>query len=155
MNKYAGGKGEENINWKGGVAEYPDHAQLKRNRLERLKQSGNKCEVCGGEAFCVHHIDGSVDNHDLDNLAVLCRPCHKILHNGRTEKNFSVRPKTSKYTREYGMTLREMTERFGGSPSVYYKLHREGKLHQVIDKLRADGQFPESEHFLNQEIEGE
>ena len=133
-----GGTGKNNNRWNGGISEYPNHGQLKRNRLEKLKQAGNKCEVCGDEAFCVHHLDGSVDNHDLDNLAVLCKKCHFILHAGRNEKNFSVRPKTSKYIREYGMTLREMAERFGGCETTYYYLHQRDELHKFIEEQKQE-----------------
>ena len=129
-----GGIGKNNNRWNDGASEYPNHTQLKRNRLEKLKQSGNKCEACGEDAFCVHHLDGSVDNHDLDNLAVLCRKCHSILHAGINEKNFSVRPKTSKYIRKYGMTLREMVERFGGTINTWYSLHKKGELRGFIDE---------------------
>ena len=129
-------RGPKNPRWNGGTSEYPNHSQMKRNRLEKLKQAHNKCEVCGGEAFCIHHIDESVDNHDLDNLAILCRKCHSILHAGRQN--------TSKYTREYGMTLHEMTDKFGGSPGVYYHLHKKGTLHGFIEQQLH-------EHFPNQE----
>jgi len=56
-----------------------------------LKRAGNKCEECGSkEKLEVHHIipleqfeerHNSEKNH-LDNLKVLCRPCHEIAHHG-------------------------------------------------------------------------
>jgi len=133
MSKYAGGKGEENINWKGGVADYPNHSEMKRNRLIKLKEANGKCEACEEEAFCVHHLDGSVDNHSLDNLAVLCKKCHYILHAGRNEENFSVRRKTSKYIREYGMTLKGIANKYGGTGAAYRYMHLKGELHQFIE----------------------
>ena len=130
-------RGEKNPRWNGGTSEYPNHAEMKRNRLQKLKKAKNKCEVCGDPAFCIHHLDGSVDNHSMDNLAILCKKCHHVLHAGRREVNFSDRPKTSKYIREYGMTLRQMAEQFGGTEGVYHKMHHEGKLKDFIEKQKA------------------
>ena len=129
-------KGEKNPRWNGGISEYPNHAEMKRNRLQKLKEAKNKCEVCGEEAFCIHHLDGSVDNHSMNNLAVLCKRCHHVLHAGRREVNFSDRPKTSKYIREYGMTLKQMMEQFGGSITRYRNMHQRGELKNFLEKLK-------------------
>lgn len=128
--------GDKNPNWNGGTAEYPNHAEMKRNRLIKLQETNNKCEVCGEEAHCIHHVDGSKDNHSLENLVVVCKKCHATLHAGRENGNFSTRPKTSKYIREYGMTLKEMSEKYGGSPLTYFNLHKTGKLHEELEKLK-------------------
>ena len=114
-------KGERNCNWKGGVATYPNHGEMKRNRLIKLQEAKGKCEVCGEDAYFVHHLDGSKDNHNLENLAVLCRKCHMILHHGEHRK-------TSKYIRLYGMSLKEMAEKFGGNVNRYFDLHKKGLL---------------------------
>ena len=127
-------KGEKNPRYNGGVSEYPDHSGMKHNRIIKLKEADGKCEVCGEEAFCIHHIDGSVDNHALENLAVLCKKCHFIMHAGRNEENFSVRPKTSKYIREYGMTLREIANKYGGTGAAYRYMHQRGELRAFIDE---------------------
>lgn len=66
------------------ASEYPRPGQMKRNRLEKLKEANGKCEVCGEEAKYVHHLDESKDNHKMDNLAALCMRCHSILHADRT-----------------------------------------------------------------------
>ena len=36
------------------------------------------CCVCRvpGKAIQIHHLDGNNNNHELDNLAVLCLHCH-------------------------------------------------------------------------------
>ena len=123
-------KGERNCNWKGGVAEYPNHGEMKRNRLIKLREAEGRCEVCGEEAFCVHHLDESKDNHDLDNLAVVCKKCHQVLHN---ENLPGMTRRTTKYIRLYGMSLREMTDKFGGTPTRYLYFHKQGLLKQYLE----------------------
>ena len=45
----------------------------------RLK---NKCELCGQELdrikLNIHHKDKNTENNVLDNLEILCLPCHRI-----------------------------------------------------------------------------
>ncbi len=127
-------KGENNPRWNGGVSEYPNHADMKRNRLIRLKEADGKCEVCGDEAYCVHHIDGSRDNHAIDNLVVLCKKCHGILHSARINS----KTQTSKYIRLYGMTMKQIAEKYGASSYYYYHLHREGKLKDFLQRAERE-----------------
>ena len=47
-------KGENNPRWNGGNSQYPDHAELKRVRVEVLKKSKGKCEICEKPAKIVH-----------------------------------------------------------------------------------------------------
>lgn len=56
------------------------HKRLIRER------AGNQCESCGKQGpLDIHHIDHSKTNHHPDNLAALCRRCHKRVHpNPRT-----------------------------------------------------------------------
>ena len=108
-------RGEKNCNWKGGIAEYPNHGELKRRRLEALKKTGGKCEICNKAASGIHHIDESKDNHKLNNLFVVCRKCHGMIH----AKELGERGKeTSKYIRLYGMTLKEAGIIFNACPST-------------------------------------
>lgn len=51
-------------------------------RAEVMKLKGNLCEICGNAAKRCHHIvplkfGGS---NEIDNLMVLCIPCHKKVH---------------------------------------------------------------------------
>lgn len=124
--------GENNPRWNGGVSEYPKHALMKKNRLIKLRESGGKCEACGKEAAFIHHLDGSRDNHELSNLAALCQKCHALLHRGDGRRNPS-----TKYSRLYGMTLREMTERFGGTMPTYATMHKNGRLAGFISSRKA------------------
>lgn len=121
--------GEKNPRWNGGISKYPNHAEMKRNRLIKLQETQGKCEICGEPAYCVHHLDEDKSNQSLDNLVALCHKCHMILHNAENKIN-----KTSKYIRLYGMSLQEMSNRFGGSPSRYMYLHRKGLLKQYLEQ---------------------
>ena len=122
--------GDRNHNWKGGVSEYPHHGLMKHNRLVRLREAKNKCETCGKEAYCIHHIDGSKNNHELSNLAVLCRSCHNTLHAGDDR----IKP-CNKFSRLYGIGFAEMIATYGGSYHTYYRLHRKGILKEELNNL--------------------
>ena len=121
------GKGENNINWNGGTSTYPNHSEMKRNKITKLKQSNHKCEICKNKAYSIQHIDESKDNHDLNNLIVLCKDCHIILHRDRINK-------TSKYIKAYGMTVKDMVKKYGYNSSKFYSLHKQNKLKDFLKK---------------------
>lgn len=120
--------GENNPRWNNGVSEYPNHYIFKKNRIEALKKTKGKCEICGNRAVIVHHIDGSKDNHNLENLIPLCRDCHKPLHSN-DDNGKLLDSRTSKYVRLYGFTLRELAQIFNlkttGSMNYLIKKHNE------------------------------
>ena len=122
-------RGNKNPRWNGGVSEYPNHYLMKKNRLIKLQQTKCKCETCGRRANLIHHKDGSVDNHSIDNLIVLCHVCHSIIHMRRGNTNGH----TTKFIRKYGMTLKEMGQKFGKSWSKYYYMHKKGTLSNWLD----------------------
>ncbi len=119
-------KVEQNINWKGGIAAYPNHYLMKKNRIIKLKSTLGKCEICGQRADRIYHNDEDKSNHSLENLTAVCHDCHMVLHSSRKQK-------TSKFKRLYGMTLREMAEAFGGSFTTYLLWHKENKLQSFLD----------------------
>ena len=44
------------------------------------------CETCNGStSLGIHHKDGVHENHSLDNVIVLCWPCHRAVHNKRLQ----------------------------------------------------------------------
>ena len=45
--------------------------------------------------------------------------------------------KSTKFMREYGMTLKEMAEKYGGAVGTYQQLHNKGILHEELDKLKS------------------
>ena len=68
---------------------YINYSLLRKNRKEKLEQTEGLCEICGQMAQEIHHLDRSIDNHDLENLLSVCRACHKRLHSidlGRPNK---------------------------------------------------------------------
>jgi len=100
LNRPFGNKSELNPNWKGGIAEYPDHSLMKRIRKEVLKEANNICQFCGGYANEIHHKDQSKDNHSKDNFIACCHKCNSQIR----------KPYTSKYKRLYGYTAKKLIE---------------------------------------------
>ncbi|HDP36993.1 MAG TPA: HNH endonuclease [Candidatus Atribacteria bacterium] len=119
-------KGENNVNWKGGIAKYPNHYLMKKNRLIKLQQTKGKCEICNKQAYEIHHKDGTKENHLLSNLIVLCKRCHSLLHTGRKNK-------TSKFKRLYGMTIDELATKTGYKPGTIYRWHKQNRLAEFIN----------------------
>lgn len=76
--------GENNPNYQGKDQESPYAPGWGRRYRERIRDRANGiCEVCGKKSeqtLDLHHKDFGKDNHDPDNLLVVCRPCHKRLH---------------------------------------------------------------------------
>lgn len=76
--------GKENINWNGGISEYPSEwtGELKRKVFAR---DNNKCQDCGKKGkkrsdLIVHHVDFNKNNCKINNLVLLCRSCHMKRH---------------------------------------------------------------------------
>lgn len=59
---------------------YFDVKLFKKNKLLKIKNNGKKCEMCGKFGNHVHHKDFSRNNHNIENLMVLCPQCHRQLH---------------------------------------------------------------------------
>lgn len=51
-----------------------------------FEHKSKKCELCGYDDFSfnldVHHIDNNPDNNEINNLAVLCAHCHRMVTKG-------------------------------------------------------------------------
>lgn len=122
LNRPKGNKGELNVHWRGGVARYPNHSEMKRARKEVLEQANYRCWFCGGPAVQIHHKDGTTHNHSKDNLISVCRKCHP-----RRKTN-----STSKYKRLYGKTLNELADALNVSTTTILKYHhRDGNLSKL------------------------
>ena len=124
------GERKRNSNWRGGVSQYPNHYLLKKNRLIRLEKEKYRCEFCNKKTNTVFHRDGSKSNHSLRNLSVACRKCGL--------KHFRNPNSTSKYLRKYGITLREMVERYGGNYTKYITMHKRGRLRKFLREPRDE-----------------
>ena len=113
--------------------EYPNHYQMKKARLEKLKQTKCKCEICGSKANVVHHIDETKYNHQLDNLISVCNSCHQVLHHKGSTKR---QRKTSKYIRLYGFTLSELSDSIGINPATLCRMHKKRTLGHFLQKKK-------------------
>jgi len=118
LNRPKGNSGKLNHMWKGGVAQYPNHYEMKKNRIIVLEMADYRCHFCGKAATQVHHKDLSKDNHSIENLLPVCRKCNGIHR----------KPSTSKYKRLYGGNLKEIASILGCSPVTVMKLHNENRL---------------------------
>jgi hypothetical protein len=88
-------KGKNNVNWKGGVAQYKDHYKMKKLRLEKLQSVDYVCEICGGVAKEVHHLDKNKAHHELSNFVAVCRKCHLSFYH---RNEIGRKPKFCQYT---------------------------------------------------------
>lgn len=122
LNKPIGNKGELNCHWKGGVAEYPNHSEMKKIRKIVLKEEKNTCFMCGYPANQIHHLDGTKWNHARENLRACCHSC-----NLRLAPNHK-----SKYTRTYGKQLKELVGILHKSTNQIIAMHRNGTLRQAL-----------------------
>lgn len=87
LNIKIGTKGKINGNWKGGIAQYQNHYEMKKIRKIILEKENYKCESCGKVATEIHHKDKTKTNHNIDNLLALCRKCHLgIYHRGEQRR---------------------------------------------------------------------
>jgi 5-methylcytosine-specific restriction endonuclease McrA len=120
-------KEANNPNWRGGTSDYPNHTLMKKNRILKLQQTEGLCEICKKQGEQIHHKDGSKDNHNIENLILLCHKCHIIIHSGRQNK-------TSKFIRLYGMTMQSMAEKWGGHIGKYYYLHKKNLLKDFLKR---------------------
>jgi 5-methylcytosine-specific restriction endonuclease McrA len=116
-----GNRGELNVHWRGGVADYPNHYEMKKVRKEVLREANYKCFYCGGVADRIHHLDKSKDNHSKTNLVASCHSCN--MRHRKPSKQF-----TSKFRRIYGKTAAEIGKEIGYSPAMICLLHKQGKL---------------------------
>ena len=100
------------------LGQYKETAFLKKQKALKLEQTKRHCELCGKEGSCIHHKDGSIDNHALENLQVLCYKCHNIIH-----KDGKAYPKeTSKYLRLYGKRFVTIWALSGLSDKTVWKI---------------------------------
>lgn len=121
-------RGSGNGRWSGGKnSYYSNHYQLKLNRKAKLKECDNKCMDCGAENVILNasRSDGDKNNHDMDNLIMLCSKCM----GGKA---------SSKYKRMYGSTLNELCHEFGVSLTTLYKFvpdyNTYAKLNKAVTK---------------------
>jgi len=64
-----------------GFRRKKDADYLDPRALARRIKTDSACEICGGVASEVHHLDKNPHNNGLDNLLSVCGGCHKAFHN--------------------------------------------------------------------------
>jgi len=106
---------------------YSDYKTLRKNRLIKWQLGQGFCEDCGEKAFVAHHIDKTKYNHDIQNLKLLCRKCHKKYH----KVNWDGRP--SKYKMLYGLSPKEISEKYFISFTRVYRSHKLGTLLRFLN----------------------
>jgi 5-methylcytosine-specific restriction endonuclease McrA len=116
--------GPLNSNWKGGISEYQNHSKMKRMRNIVLEEENYTCHYCGKPTNKIHHKDLSKDNHKRENLTACCNSCN--LKFPRSRK--------SKYIKLYGRTLAEISKLLSISIPTVWKLHKVGKLPNILAK---------------------
>lgn len=110
--------GKDNPRWNNGNSEYPNHAELKRVRIEILRNVKGRCEICGRPAKLVHHIDGDKINHNIENLTAVCLMCHSTLH--RDDDLIPNLGRPLKYSLICGLPIKNIAERFGVCVGTIY-----------------------------------
>ena len=111
-----------------GGMNYPNIDEFCITRQKKLLQAKGRCQECRSvvSRLEAHHIDGTRDNHASENIIILCVKCHRSKHGG---------PRYStKYTRLYGYTIKELSAKFGVSTNTIYELHAHGELSEFIKK---------------------
>ncbi len=126
-----GGRGARNGRWNGGSFQYPNHPEMKRQRIKAFTRTKGRCEICGETARHIHHIDEDKSNHILDNLLVVCTNCHGAIHSGENSSHRGPHG-TSKYKRLYGYSIKEMATIIGCSTAWIYSRMKTGKADEVI-----------------------
>lgn len=115
-------KGKNNPNWRGGIADYPNHWLMKKNRLIILMQNP-KCEKCGKPATEIHHKDGSKINHQLSNLMAICHPCNSKIR---------FKPNNTEFYKQFGISSYQMAKRLNISYINLYNWRQNGIWNSII-----------------------
>jgi len=69
-------------------SEYLLTPEWQETRLAKLDQAGHECRKCGAhKTLHVHHLTYDHVGHEwLEELVVLCRDCHEVVHGERDEQ---------------------------------------------------------------------
>lgn len=80
------GKGEKSIKYKNGTGLYTRY----RDELYKISPFCTECGKClidlPPHSWCGHHVDKDRCNNNKDNIRIVCKSCHQIIH--KVYKNF-------------------------------------------------------------------
>lgn len=73
------------VKWEGFVSKQAYPGLSKRRKSETKERDSFTCQICGkylkgSSRAIVHHIDGDKTNQDMNNLVLVCRKCHALIH---------------------------------------------------------------------------
>ena len=123
INRPIGNIGELNHMWNGGIFEYPNHYEMKKNRLIVLENANWICHYCGGKADRVHHRDKSKDNHSLKNLRASCAKCNSQKQDIENRRY---------YIQRYGISSAKIMNSLELSKSEVNMMYDNGYLKNVL-----------------------
>ncbi len=110
---------------------YEDMALVHRVHWNLLQRANGKCEECGieSEFFEKHHIKSQAQGGEftLDNLKLLCKPCHVATSSYGVKKKNQIR-ETQLYSREEKLVL---TKQIAVTQKVHDLLVAESKKQKI------------------------
>lgn len=125
LTKPKGIRGKLNPNWNGGKSDYPNHYQMKKNRLIALERDNYTCHFCKNSANQIHHLDLSKTNHNLNNLVACCHKCNMASEH-RKKHNIT------KYTEIYGKNLKQISKTLNIPYHKVIQKHRNRTLQYLM-----------------------
>lgn len=117
------------------------HKARKRYWSEYDKD-GYECPDCGRRVsdlrtgFEVHHIDGDVENSELDNLIGLCRPCHNLREGKKPSVNeISLMRDQIEEQGAFGRTT-PLVESNEAASKVYQEHKKANQPHMILKRIK-------------------
>jgi len=117
--------------------QYKEHYKMKKARLRVLEKYKGKCIECGKAAIMVHHRDGSLDNHDEENLVPMCYSCHTRLHYSACNSRWDT-DKLEHVLMLRGLDKGELATRIGMTSPALTRLFKIGRTKNSTMRKIAD-----------------
>jgi len=94
--------------------EYYKSPQWQYKRLQKIRQAGYKCELCGRSgSLDVHHLDyGTLYDEDMSDLQAVCRRCHPFADDDREYSSAFTSYLRTKFGDDVGVDYSDYAEEF-------------------------------------------